>query len=84
MHAKTMIVDGTFATVGSTNFDNRSFRYNDEIDAAVFDRGLARRLEQMFETDLEKSRPYTYQQWIHRPALKRFTEWLLLPVRSVL
>jgi len=84
MHAKTMVVDGLFATVASTNFDNRSFRYNDEIDLAVYDEPLAGRLTQMFENDLRKSRPYTYEQWLHRPLLKRFTEWVLLPVRSQL
>lgn len=84
MHAKTMVVDGLFATVASTNFDNRSFRYNDEIDLAVYDGTVAGRLQQLFENDLRHSRPYTYEQWLHRPLLKRFTEWILLPVRSQL
>ncbi|HEY3170932.1 MAG TPA: phospholipase D-like domain-containing protein [Thermoanaerobaculia bacterium] len=84
MHAKTMIVDGLFATVGSTNFDNRSFRYNDEIDLAVFDPGIARRLEETFEQDLTRSRRYTLQQWNHRSIAERFSEWLLLPLRSQL
>jgi cardiolipin synthase len=84
MHAKTMIVDGVFSIVGSTNFDNRSFRYNDEIDLAIYDSGVARRLEEMFENDLTRSRPYTLQQWNQRSIWNRFTEWLLLPVRSQL
>ena len=84
MHAKTMVVDGLFATVASTNFDNRSFRYNDEIDLAVNDEAVAGRLTQMFENDIRESRPYTYPQWLHRPFVKRFTEWILLPVRSQL
>jgi cardiolipin synthase len=84
MHAKTMIVDGIFSIVGSTNFDNRSFRYNDEIDLAVYDSRVARRLEEMFENDLTRSRPYTLPQWNQRSIWKRFTEWLLLPVRSQL
>jgi cardiolipin synthase A/B len=84
MHAKTMVVDGLFASVGSTNFDNRSFRYNDEIDLAVYDEDVAGRLERMFETDLTRSRPYTYQQWAHRNLWERFTEWALMPVRSQL
>ena len=84
MHAKTMIVDGVFATVGSTNFDNRSFRYNDEIDLEIYDEDVAGRLERMFETDLTRSRPYTYEQWTHRTAWERFTEWILTPVRSQL
>lgn len=84
MHAKTMVVDGLFATVGSTNFDNRSFRLNDELDLAVYDRGFAEKLEQMFAADLAKSRPYTYEQWLRRPITKRFTEWLLAPIRTQL
>jgi len=84
MHAKTMVVDDLFATVGSTNFDNRSFRYNDEIELAIYDAKVAGRLEEMFEADLTKSRPYTYEQWVNRSIWNRFTEWLLLPVRSQL
>jgi cardiolipin synthase len=84
MHAKTMVVDGVFAIVGSTNFDNRSFRYNDEIDLAVYDEDVAGRLERMFENDLTRSRPYTYEQWANRTLWERFTEWVLLPVRSQL
>lgn len=84
MHAKTMVVDDIFATVGSTNFDNRSFRLNDEIDLAMYDEGVARRLEEMFENDLKRSRSYTYEQWAHRGVWERFSEWLLLPIRSQL
>jgi cardiolipin synthase len=84
MHAKTMVVDGVFATVASTNFDNRSFRYNDEIELAMNDAGVAGRLEQMFEEDLRKSRQYTYEEWLRRPLVKRFVEWVLVPVRSQL
>jgi cardiolipin synthase len=84
MHAKTMVVDDLFATVGSTNFDSRSFRYNDEIELAIYDSKVAGRLEEMFEADLAKSRPYTYEQWAHRSVWKRLTEWVLLPIRSQL
>lgn len=84
MHAKTLVVDGLFATVGSTNFDNRSFRLNDEIDLEVYDERVAGKLEQMFETDLTRSRPYTYEQWVHRTLWERFTEWALVPVKSQL
>ncbi|HVE65533.1 MAG TPA: phospholipase D-like domain-containing protein [Thermoanaerobaculia bacterium] len=84
MHAKTMIVDGLFATVGSTNFDNRSFRYNDELDLAVYDEGVATRLARSFDEDVGKSRPYTYVQWTNRSVFQRLSEWVLLPVRSQL
>ena len=84
MHSKTMVVDGLFATVGSTNFDNRSFRYNDELDLAVYDETVAGRLAATFVEDIGKSRPYTYEQWASRTALKRLTEWILVPIRSQL
>ncbi|MCW5660027.1 MAG: hypothetical protein KIT60_20185 [Burkholderiaceae bacterium] len=52
MHAKIMVVDQVWSVVGSTNFDNRSFGLNDEVNLAVQDPSLARRLEQAFESDL--------------------------------
>ena len=83
-HPKTMVVDGLFATIGSTNFDNRSFRLNDEINLAVYDREIGRRLEEIFLKDLERSRPYTLQQWRNRPLKERMTEILVLPFRREL
>jgi cardiolipin synthase len=47
-----MIVDGLLASVGSTNFDNRSFRLNDEATMNVFDRGFASEQAAIFELDL--------------------------------
>ena len=83
-HPKTMVVDGLFVTIGSTNFDNRSFRLNDEINLAIYDREVGRRLEETFVKDLERSRPYTLQQWKHRPFRERLTEFLALPFRKEL
>jgi len=54
------------------------------IELAIYDSRVAGRLEEMFEADLAKSRPYTYEQWVNRSIWNRFTEWLLLPVRSQL
>ncbi|HKA36419.1 MAG TPA: phospholipase D-like domain-containing protein [Thermoanaerobaculia bacterium] len=83
-HPKTMVVDGLFATIGSTNFDNRSFRLNDEINLAVYDRDVGRRLEEIFEKDLARSRRYTLEQWRGRPIRERLTELLIMPFRSEL
>jgi len=83
-HAKTMVVDGIFATIGSTNFDNRSFRLNDEINLTVYDREIGRSLEESFVRDLARSRPYTMEQWRQRPFRERLTEWLVLPFRGEL
>lgn len=83
-HPKTMVVDRVFATIGSSNFDNRSFELNDEINLTVYDAQVAEHLEAMFERDLKRSRRYTYDQWNSRSVAERFTEWLLMPFRSQL
>jgi len=83
-HQKSMVVDGLFATLGSANFDNRSFRLNEEANLVTCDAGTARVLEEMFERDLARARPYTYAQWRSRPLLQRLSEWALRPFRSQL
>lgn len=55
IHAKTMVVDNLWVVVGTSNFDNRSFIYNDEIDIVAFSRELAARVKADFEQDLEES-----------------------------
>jgi cardiolipin synthase len=84
LHTKTMVVDGLFATVGSTNFDNRSFRLNEELNLTVYDADFARRLEESFREDLKHSRPYTYLAWSQRPLRERLIEWIVAPIRSQL
>jgi cardiolipin synthase len=76
MHAKTMVVDGAWSTVGSSNFDERSFRLNDEVNVNVFDDGIARQMEAMFFEDLARSREITLRRWFKRPALERMKERL--------
>ncbi len=58
LHAKTLVVDDTIAVVGSANVDNRSFRLNFELIAALYDRGLAGMLAAQFERDLGHARLY--------------------------
>src|SRR5207253_2681172 len=48
LHAKTMVIDGVYSTVGSTNLDNRSFALNEELNVVFYNAALARRLEQVF------------------------------------
>jgi cardiolipin synthase len=76
IHAKTMIVDGVWSVVGSTNFDNRSFGLNDEINLAARDSKLAARLAEDFSADLAASREVTYDEWRRRPVTERLHEWL--------
>ena len=52
LHHKTMVVDAIWATVGTTNFDNRSFAHNEENNVCCYDRAFARRLHEMFEADV--------------------------------
>jgi cardiolipin synthase len=84
MHAKTMVVDGVWATVGSTNFDNRSFALNEELNLTVYDSGLARRLEEAFEQDLKYSRKITYEEWNSRGIGERIYEIFAFPVKEYL
>jgi cardiolipin synthase len=83
-HPKTMVVDGVFATVGSTNFDNRSFRLNDEINLTMYDAAVAARMEALFLKDKKHSRPYTLADYERRSWKDRLFEWSVLPFRSEL
>jgi cardiolipin synthase len=74
MHAKTMVVDGAWSTVGSSNFDERSFRLNDEVNVNIFDEGIAGQMETMFFEDLARSREITMRKWFKRPAWERIKE----------
>lgn len=74
MHAKTMVVDGVWSTVGSSNFDDRSFRLNDEVNVNVYDESIAAQMEQMFFEDLARSEEITKLRWIKRPWFDRIKE----------
>jgi cardiolipin synthase len=84
LHAKTMVIDSMWATVGSTNLDRRSFALNEELNLVIYDATVARRLEQVFEKDLAQSRPVTYAKWNNRGLLSRMLELLAEPVRGQL
>ncbi|HLJ74864.1 MAG TPA: cardiolipin synthase [Thermoanaerobaculia bacterium] len=74
MHAKTMVVDGSWSTVGSSNFDDRSFRLNDEVNVNVYDEGIAEQMTLMFLDDLAKSEEITMGKWFRRPLFSRIKE----------
>ncbi|HKC30925.1 MAG TPA: phospholipase D-like domain-containing protein [Burkholderiales bacterium] len=71
IHAKVLIIDGTWSVLGSTNFDNRSFGLNDEVNVAILERSLAARLQADFADDLAKSRAVSIDEWRRRPLLER-------------
>lgn len=76
IHAKTMVVDGAWAVVGTTNFDNRSFGLNDEVNIAAFDRKLSARVAEDFARDRAESREMSYEEWRGRPLWERAYEQL--------
>jgi cardiolipin synthase len=74
LHAKTAVIDGVVSTVGSANFDMRSFIHNNEANAVIVSRPFGRALEQAFEHDLEQTREITLHEWQQRPLLDRLQE----------
>ena len=83
-HCKVMIVDNLLVSVGSTNFDNRSFRLNDEANLNVYDAAFAQRQTLIFEADLKNARQITYDEWINRPLKEKLLERLALLLGSQL
>lgn len=83
-HCKVLIVDGLLVSVGSTNFDNRSFRLNDEATLNVVDPAFAALQTNAFEADLAKSRPVTHAEWLARPFRERVAERLASLMRAQL
>lgn len=84
MHTKLLIIDDEMVSVGSTNFDIRSFRVNDEASLNVYDHAFAAQMTAAFEQDLEKTRKYDYAMWERRPLREKLVEKLLYPIRSQL
>ena len=74
IHAKVLCIDDLWTVIGSTNFDNRSFGINDEVNLAVRDRAVTMRFEQDMALDLDQSRRISLEEWKHRPVTERATE----------
>ncbi|HVE66541.1 MAG TPA: cardiolipin synthase [Thermoanaerobaculia bacterium] len=83
-HCKVMVVDDLWVSVGSTNFDNRSFRLNDEENLNVYDADFAREQTRHFEADREKAHRITYAEWKARPLSEKILEHTAGLLRSQL
>ncbi|MFN2387881.1 MAG: phosphatidylserine/phosphatidylglycerophosphate/cardiolipin synthase family protein [Thermoanaerobaculia bacterium] len=83
-HCKVMVVDGLWVSVGSTNFDNRSFRLNDEANLNVFDEEFAATQIRTFEEDLRHSRRVSLEEWKKRPLREKALESAASLLRSQL
>lgn len=75
LHTKMLIVDEIFASVGSTNFDERSFRLNDEANLNVFDTDFAREQIEIFQQDLATSRQISLAEWTNRSVWTKIKDW---------
>lgn len=74
LHHKVMVVDGVWLTIGTTNFDSRSFAHNEESNLSVFDAGIAGAFEKQFAVDLQACRQVTLDGWRRRGWLQRAGE----------
>jgi cardiolipin synthase len=74
LHAKTAVVDGQWATVGSFNIDHRSWAMNLEVNVNVLGAQFAAELEQVFLADQERCEELTLERWRQRPYLQRLVE----------
>jgi cardiolipin synthase A/B len=84
LHSKTIVIDGMWATVGSTNLDNRSFAMNEELNVIVYDREVGRQFEEIYATDRRQAREVTYEEWRHRGVTARIFELVVAPIRDLL
>jgi len=73
-HCKVLVADGLLVSVGSTNFDDRSFRLNDEASLNIYDEAFAREQVAIFEQDLARSRRITFDAWQRRPWTEKLWE----------
>ena len=82
MHNKLLIIDRLMVSVGSTNFDVRSFRLNDEASLNIYDAGFAEKMTQVFNADLQHTRRYSHELWARRPLHEKLIERFVLPIKS--
>jgi cardiolipin synthase len=73
-HCKVLVVDGLWTSVGSTNFDNRSFRLNDEANLNIYDAGVAEQQIRIFEEDLKHARRISHDEWVARPWIEKLKD----------
>lgn len=76
LHAKTLVVDDEFVSIGSTNFDFRSFEHNFEANMQIYSRQVATQMREIFNADLERCTRINLVQWRKRSLLRKVLESL--------
>jgi cardiolipin synthase A/B len=84
LHQKVIVVDSIWSSVGSCNFDDRSFEINDEVTLCMLDAGIAQRLEAIFEKYAPQCREITLHDWSRRSATHRLIDGLAYSVNEFL
>lgn len=84
LHAKTIIIDDELCSIGSTNFDFRSFEYNFESNLFIYSREFNERMTKVFMDDQEKCHRLTPEEWRKRPFIKKFTESVVRLISPIL
>ncbi len=74
LHQKVFTIDGEWSSVGSCNFDDRSFEINDEVTLVTYDKAVARELEETFERDLKDSKERKFDEWKSRPFIHKLKD----------
>ena len=84
LHSKLLLIDGTTFALGSANFDYRSFRYQHEIILVGNDQDIVSQIRRHISDCLQNSEPFNFDEWLKRPFIQRFYEWIFLPFRHLL
>ncbi len=82
MHAKTVVVDGVWSTIGSYNFDARSLHYNLEVVVEIIDPGVGTEMERRFRADERNTTPYDEAAWRRLPWWRKALAWLAFRFRT--
>lgn len=83
LHSKLIIVDGECFSIGSSNFDYRSFRYMHEIVLLGKEPGIIKLIQNHISETLEDCLEFDYEKWKRRPLIQKLFEWILLPFRHL-
>ncbi|MEW5693270.1 MAG: phospholipase D-like domain-containing protein [Candidatus Hydrogenedentota bacterium] len=76
LHSKFATADGLWTTIGSTNFDNRSFKLNEELNVNIYDKNFAEKMGQIFEKDLKDCEALDAKKFRRRPLTAKLKEYL--------
>ena len=83
LHAKMLMIDNRIFSIGSANFDYRSFRYMHEICIVGKDESILQQLKEHVKKNLKNCMEFDYPHWKNRPLIEKFFESLLIPFRHL-